>query len=48
MMRRVAVIAGASRGIGVEVASWASIVGLLLICLMRTAPAGPLTPAKAK
>jgi DHA2 family multidrug resistance protein len=30
---------------GFQVAFWAAIVGLLLIGLMRAAPAGPLTPA---
>jgi MFS transporter, DHA2 family, multidrug resistance protein len=33
---------------GFQVAFWAAIVGLLLISLMRAAPAGPLTPARAK
>jgi MFS transporter, DHA2 family, multidrug resistance protein len=33
---------------GFQVAFWAAIVGLLLISLMRAAPAGPLTPAGAK
>jgi DHA2 family multidrug resistance protein len=33
---------------GFQVAFWAAIVGLLLISLMRAAPVGPLTPAKAK
>jgi MFS transporter, DHA2 family, multidrug resistance protein len=33
---------------GFQVAFWAAIVGLLLIGLMRAAPAGPLTPARAK
>ena len=32
---------------GFRVAFWAAIVGLLLIILMRAAPAGPLTPARA-
>jgi len=31
-----------------QVAFWAAIVGLVLISLMRAAPAGPLTPALAK
>ena len=33
---------------GFQVSFWAAIVGLLLIGLMRAAPAGPLTPARAK
>jgi DHA2 family multidrug resistance protein len=33
---------------GFQVAFWAAIAGLLLISLMRAAPAGPLTPARAK
>jgi len=33
---------------GFQVAFWAAIVGLLLLSLMRAAPAGPLTPARAK
>ncbi|WP_027576869.1 hypothetical protein [Bradyrhizobium sp. WSM1743] len=33
---------------GFQVAFWAAIVGLLLASLMRAAPAGPLTPARAK
>jgi DHA2 family multidrug resistance protein len=33
---------------GFQVAFWAAIVGLLLISLMRAAPAGPLTPAGVK
>ncbi|OKO91722.1 arabinose ABC transporter permease [Bradyrhizobium sp. NAS80.1] len=33
---------------GFQVAFWAAIVGLLLISLMLAAPAGPLTPARAK
>jgi DHA2 family multidrug resistance protein len=33
---------------GFQVAFWAAIVGLLLISLMRAAPAGPLTPADAR
>jgi MFS transporter, DHA2 family, multidrug resistance protein len=33
---------------GFQVAFWAAIVGLMLISLMRAAPAGPLTPARAK
>jgi DHA2 family multidrug resistance protein len=33
---------------GFQVAFWAAIVGLLLVSVMRAAPAGPLTPAKAK
>lgn len=33
---------------GFQVAFWAAIVGLLIISLMRAAPAGPLTPAEAK
>ena len=33
---------------GFQVAFWAAIVGLLLVSLMRAAPAGPLTPAQVK
>jgi DHA2 family multidrug resistance protein len=33
---------------GFQVTFWAAIVGLLLISLMRAAPPGPLTPARAK
>jgi DHA2 family multidrug resistance protein len=33
---------------GFEVAFWAAIVGLLLLSLMRAAPAGPLTPVNAQ
>lgn len=33
---------------GFQVAFWAAIVGLLLVSVMRAAPAGPLTPAKAE
>jgi MFS transporter, DHA2 family, multidrug resistance protein len=32
---------------GFQVAFWAAIVGLLLVSLMRAAPTGPLTPARA-
>jgi len=33
---------------GFQVAFWAAITGLVLISLMMAAPAGPLTPARAK